>query len=58
MAFAASNRGLEYALVQDATQMTAGEIHHMASDERYMTAILRARWYEHLYGSGGGKQRP
>lgn len=53
MGFANGNKGLEYALVQDATHMTAGEIHRMAPDERYVTAMLRARWYEHAYGGGG-----
>ena len=43
--FARSERGLEYALVMDATGKTAAEIHKMGRWDRYMTALLRARFY-------------
>lgn len=46
MGFAKSPAGLEYALVQDATNKTAGEIHRMAPDDRYTTAALRVRYWK------------
>jgi hypothetical protein len=57
MGFAKTQTGLEYALAIDATNKTASEVHQMAADERYLTAVLRSRWYQHLYG-GGGQQGP
>jgi hypothetical protein len=47
MGFARSSRGIEYALVQDAPggPTTASEIHNMGRWDRYLTAMLRARWY-------------
>jgi len=42
----------------DATGKTAGEIHEMGEADRYMTALLRARFYrERNDSSGGGRQR-
>lgn len=29
----------------DGTGKTAGEIHDMSDSDRYLTAMLRARWY-------------
>jgi hypothetical protein len=43
--FARSDRGLEYALVQDATGKSVGEIIDMADADRYATAMIRARFY-------------
>lgn len=43
--FANSQTGLEYALVQDATGMVASEIHDMGRWDRYVTALLRNRFY-------------
>jgi hypothetical protein len=57
MGFAKTQTGLEYALAIDATNKTASEVHQMAADERYLTAVLRSRWYQHLYG-GTGQQGP
>lgn len=57
MAFARTPAGLEYALVQDATGKTAGEIHTMGEADRYMTAMLRARYYREKHDtSNSGRQ--
>jgi len=55
--FARSDRGLEFALVQDATGKTAGEIHDMADADRYLTALIRARWYREKKQSAERAQR-
>jgi hypothetical protein len=55
--FARTQKGLEYALVQDATGKTAGEIHDMARSDRYMTALLRARWYRERNSQAKKAQR-
>lgn len=57
-AFAKSKRGLQYALVQDATGKTASEIRDMADADRYLTAMIRARFYKERTSDGGGQQRP
>lgn len=44
-AFARTDRGLEFALVQDGTNKTAAEIYEMADADRYLTAMIRARFY-------------
>ncbi|QAS68870.1 hypothetical protein HFTV1-gp37 [Haloferax tailed virus 1] len=49
MGFAKSPRGLEYALVNDATNKTAAEIHEMNESDRALTALLRARFYREMY---------
>jgi hypothetical protein len=54
--FARSERGLEYALVQDATGKTVAEIYGMADADRYVTAMVRARFYRER--SGDDNQRP
>lgn len=41
-----SERGFEYAIVQDATGKTASEIHDMDDVDRTLTALLRARYYD------------
>jgi hypothetical protein len=43
--FAKSDRGLEYALVQDATGKSIAEIYDMGEADRYATAMIRARFY-------------
>lgn len=58
MGFARTQAGLEYALVQDATGMTAGEIHEMGDADRYMTALLRARYYREKHDDSGGAKQP
>lgn len=55
MGFAQSPEGLEYALVQDATGATAGEIHEMSRWNRYLTAMLRARYYQEKTDTSGGQ---
>ena len=40
-----NERGLEFALVQDATGKTASEIYKMGDADRYLTAMIRARFY-------------
>jgi len=57
MGFARSDRGLEFALVQDATGKTAGEIYDMADSDRYLTALIRARWYREKKRSAEKAQR-
>lgn len=56
MGFARSERGLEYALVQDATDKSVGEIRDMGDADRYATAMIRARfwtwWGESMFGGG------
>lgn len=53
--FARTDRALEYALVQDATGKTAGEIHQMGEGDRYATAVLRARYYREMSPDGNGR---
>lgn len=53
--FARSERGLEYALVQDATGKTVAEIYAMPDADRYVTAMIRARFYRER---AGDDQRP
>jgi len=48
--FAASDAGLLYALAIDATGKTAAEVHAMRADDRYLTAKLRARFYDERSG--------
>lgn len=53
-----SQRGGEFALVQDATGKTAREILRMNADDRMLTALLRARYYkEKQKGAKKGKNR-
>jgi hypothetical protein len=54
--FARSKQGLEYALVMDATGMTAGEVHEMSASDRYVTAVLRARFYRERSSDGSPRQ--
>jgi hypothetical protein len=60
--FAKSDRGLEYALVQDATGESVGAIHEMSPTDRRVTALVRARfwkwWAESLFDDGGAGKRP
>jgi len=46
--FVKTPKALEYALVQDAPggPTTAAEIHRMDRWDRYLTAMLRARFYQ------------
>ena len=44
-AYLLDERGLEFALVQDATGKTASEIYEMGDADRYLTAMIRARFY-------------
>ena len=44
-AFARTAKALEWALVQDGTGKTATEIYEMSDADRYLTAMLRARFY-------------
>ena len=44
-AFARTAKALEWALVQDGTGKTATEIYEMGDADRYLTAMLRARFY-------------
>ena len=46
MAFARTAKALEWALVQDGTGKTATEIYEMGDADRYLTAMLRARFYK------------
>ena len=41
-----SDEFLQYALVQDGTDKTFREIHKMDRWDRYLTALVRARWYQ------------
>jgi hypothetical protein len=41
---------LLYALAIDATGKTAAEVHAMRADNRYLTAKLRARFYDERSG--------
>ncbi|AFH21821.1 hypothetical protein OSG_eHP10_00055 [environmental Halophage eHP-10] len=41
-----SDEFLQYALVQDGTDKTFREIHNMDRWDRYLTALVRARWYQ------------
>jgi len=58
MGFARSKEGLEYALVCDATNKTAAEVHRMSPSDRRLTARLRARYYKWYFDawSGDGRQ--
>ena len=57
--FARTDKGLEYALVQDATGKTAGEIREMNDADRYTTAMIRARYYrERNKKQDNGPQSP
>lgn len=57
--FADSKRGLEFALVMDATGKTVGEIHEMGPNDRMATALIRARFYREKHkDSGSGQQGP
>ena len=55
-----SKRGLEYALVQDATGKTAREIHEMGNLDRELSALTRVRfwkwWGENMFGDDSGGQ--
>lgn len=42
----------------DATGKTAGEIHDMGDADRYMTALLRARFYREQAPDDSGQHRP
>jgi len=42
----------------DATGKTAGEIHDMGDADRYMTALLRARFYRERNPDSGRSKRP
>ena len=61
MGFARSKDALEYALVQDAPggPTTVAEIHRMDRWDRYLTAMLRMRYYrEKSKGAKRNQQRP
>jgi len=42
----ATDKGFQYALVQDATGKTVGEIRQMNRWDRYATALIRGRFYK------------
>ena len=47
--FVKTNKGLAWALVNDATNKTASEIQEMGEMDRYLTASLRAEFYRQKY---------
>lgn len=49
MGFAKSQKGLEYALVQDATGKSVAEIREMGDADRYATAMIRGRFYRERF---------
>ena len=55
--FARSDRGLEYALVQDATGKSVKEIRDMGDADRYTTAMIRARYYREKASGADQNQR-
>lgn len=57
-----SERGLQYALVQDGTGLDGAEIHEMNPSNRMLTAYLRARfwkwWASELFPDNKGGKQP
>lgn len=57
LGFAKSERGLEFALVVQATHKTAAEVYQMSKWDRHLTALLQARYLKEVYGDDGGQQQ-